>query len=479
MCCKRTKHILLACWLITVPASAAFGLITGSHGNDPIRERGLPEGSAAVANLKQRLGYWVGPPFGGGEYHFEYRSENTQQFNAALAVFAQVDAGRLELVVHNGPYYSFWLRDNDEHLEQEGNRIDWSFTVWNAENWKRLYNDPNSYFLADHPNYHKPVAPPRIDLYITRGGSINWDDVKVPANVAVIDRRPGSIGPEYAGKGLVDGKVLDMETGEPIAGAEVSLVRRDGRDQYTEVMGCRTDAEGFCRMSGVATGYYYIRIRADGYAPRQQGGYDNKRPEYHTFETSLAKATLARGVVVDQGGNPMMGLTVEACDIVAADGFGYRVVGETAGVTDALGWFTIAPLPGGQMRLRIAGREFHSKQAVLKRYDVLSDDINLVVTGTGIVRGKVVDAAGNTPAGEIILELDVAGDRTVGTWGYSGKVKSDGRFEIKGIPPGEYVITTRPNPSRTTYQPNRMPINVEGGREYEIEVKYTEPKWKR
>ncbi len=48
------------------------------------------------------------------------------------------------------------------------------------------------------------------------------------------------------------------------------------------------------------------------------------------------------------------------------------------------------------------------------------------------------------------------------------------RIRLYLIPPGEYVITTRPNPSRTTYQPNELPITIEGGKEYDIEVKYAD-----
>jgi hypothetical protein len=44
-----------------------------------------------VANLKSRVGWWEGPPFGGGEWHFLYRGDQAA-FEATLAAFAAIRA---------------------------------------------------------------------------------------------------------------------------------------------------------------------------------------------------------------------------------------------------------------------------------------------------------------------------------------------------------------------------------------------------
>src|SRR5262245_28308999 len=96
--------ILIALVVIGTPTSLA--LITGSTGNQPVTNMGWPEGTTQVANLACRLGYWEGPPFGGGEYHFLYRSD-AAVLNEALQLFARIRAPRLELLVRDGPNHSF------------------------------------------------------------------------------------------------------------------------------------------------------------------------------------------------------------------------------------------------------------------------------------------------------------------------------------------------------------------------------------
>src|SRR6478609_8914904 len=75
-------------------------LIMVGDGNAPVRDAGWPEGSLAVANLKPRVSWWEGPPFGGGEYHFDYRGGN-DEFTEALTNFARILAPRLELFIHD------------------------------------------------------------------------------------------------------------------------------------------------------------------------------------------------------------------------------------------------------------------------------------------------------------------------------------------------------------------------------------------
>ena len=57
--------LLIACTAWLLP-SAAFALIMTGTGNEPVSDAGWPAGALAVANLKSRVGWWEGPPFGGG-----------------------------------------------------------------------------------------------------------------------------------------------------------------------------------------------------------------------------------------------------------------------------------------------------------------------------------------------------------------------------------------------------------------------------
>ncbi len=466
---NKVKIIVLTifCSILLSP-KAGLSLITGEHGNRPIEDRGWPAGSVQVANLPSRLGYWEGPPFGGGEYHFLYRCENTDEFNQALKTFAAIHADKLELVVRNGPEYSFWLKENEEELSKPENRVDWTFTVWVPQNWNSLYNNPESFSFSDHPNFKKPVAAPRVDVYIG-GGSIVWKDVTIPKNLVVIDKRPGSVSPKFAGKGLLHGIVFDIAAGKPIAGAQITLAKREDYRNFKEVMHSKTDEQGFCQIPKIPLGYYEVRIRAEGYVPRKQANYSNQRPEYHQFKVGLARPSYVKGIVTDQAGNPIEGVNISAINIVGPDGFGYQCVGDRSVMTDKQGRFEIRSLPEGMMSIRCRKKSLHLKNSIFERYSIPSDEIRLTMTSTGTIRGKVVDKNGKAPLGKVHIHIRPPGEQ-LGKWGGSRICEADGSFEFTGVPPGEYLLGTGFRLASEGDRTNAKLISVEAGKTYEVEI---------
>ncbi len=465
-------NILAGFFCLLICAQHALSVIMVG-GKEPVQDHSWSAGSLKIANLPSRLGYREGPPFGGGEYQFLYRCSNTEEFNQVLRVFAAIQTPKLELVVHNGPEHSFWLKQEGKELSSPENRVDWTFTVWNPESWDHLFNNPKSLFGSDNPNFRKPVAAPRIDVYIG-GGSIVWEDVKIPENIVVIDKRSGSFLPEFADGGLVRGKVFDVATGQPIAGAEVVLAKYQNQKEWKEVMRGTTDQKGLCQIAKIPPGYYEVRVIAEGYVPREQGNYDNKRPEYHQFEIGLARPSYVKGVVTDPNGNLIEGVKVSAVNVIGKDGFGYWCVGDKFSITDKEGRFEIGPLPAGLMNIWCDAKGLHLKNSIFEEYPIPSDKLKLIMEGTGTVHGKVVTEKGDVPAGQIVLEIGPPGEEKIGKWSYSGYLSKDGTFNISGIPPGEYIITTRPNPSSPSYKPNEQKIIVESGKTIEIEFRHIE-----
>ena len=137
-------------------------LISVVKGNKPVENMGWPLGTTNITNLKSRLGYIEGPPFGGGMYEFFYRCGNTAEFNEILKSFAAIRAPEVELVVHDGPEHVFWFEgDMNKRIPQPETRIDWKFLAWVPYNWHRLNNSPKSYVMSDNPDFRKPVPGPR------------------------------------------------------------------------------------------------------------------------------------------------------------------------------------------------------------------------------------------------------------------------------------------------------------------------------
>jgi hypothetical protein len=109
---RAVQWFLLAGWSLVV-ANETLGLIEGGDGNKPLRDPGWPKGGAALINDAGRVAHWVGPPFGGGQWHAECRGD-AKALNGVLGNFARLDVQAKRVVVHDGPGYSFWLAPNRE-----------------------------------------------------------------------------------------------------------------------------------------------------------------------------------------------------------------------------------------------------------------------------------------------------------------------------------------------------------------------------
>src|SRR5829696_5014347 len=178
--------LVVACLVVLVLATAAQGLIRVGRGNDPVKDNNWPAGAVELANLKTRVGWWEGPPFGGGQHNFLYRGD-TKAFQEALDLFAKIRTPEMRVFVHPGTQESPFLRDEKDPKADTG--VDWSFTVWTPESYHRLYNNPDTRFASGQAEFREALAGPRMDVYVGQGGGVDWKQVKVPANVKLSDER--------------------------------------------------------------------------------------------------------------------------------------------------------------------------------------------------------------------------------------------------------------------------------------------------
>jgi hypothetical protein len=466
-------------------------LIIVHEGNDPVGNMGWPIGTAAVANLDGRFEYKEGPPFGSGEYYFKYLCKNTAEFNDALQTFSAIRVPRLRsrsLVSLNGQQTGMMNpkplllvvhdRANDTSAKQDGEkkRADWTFTVWNPANYYRLFNNPKSTFTPDHPNFRQPVPAPRIDVYTDDEGPIFWEEVRVPSNVRVIDKRAAASTVDIKHGGAIGGAVFEMSTHQVIAGANVTLVKQNEDRRIEEVMRSKTDKDGTFEIRNIPHGYYRIRISADGYAERDMGFYNNLRQyTYEEYEALLAKTTSCEGMVKDETGKPIAGVEVTAHEMMGIDGLGYECPTEPSATTDEEGHFVLTSVPEGFIHIRCRASSLHQETSIFNLYQVSSqrwektETIDIVMSGTGLVRGKVVDAEGNPPKREYIAEIEPKGGNKIGNWGGSMKCKEDGSFEFKGVPLGEYNVIAKPNPMREGEALPPKPVTITAGKTVEIE----------
>jgi hypothetical protein len=454
-----------------LPTATAIGMIETGAGNKPVDDRGWPAGSVDLANLKTRVGWWAGPPFGtGSEYCFMYRGSG-DDLQRVVDGLAKIRAPKVVLVIHdNGPAESPFL--GDEHDSNANARYDWSFTVWNAQDWNQLYNNPLVSFNAGEPEeFRETVASPTLDVYENRERGIDISKMKVPAAVSVIDQRAVANG--FASGSAMVGEVYDMTTSKPMAGAKVVLAREKGEDQWEQVGETKTDVDGHFEMRSAEKGYLGIIGSAQGYASRVLGRPELRGNTFIRFSSCLAPAATMKGIVVDTDGKPIAGASVRADSVTGLDGRGYAPPVHGEGVTDAKGGFEITGLPRGFAQLFASGNNLFQLD-MLKLHTIPGEDQTIRLTATGEIKGRVIDHSGN-PAnkGNVDIEPDVPERDRIGRWSGSSDTAADGSFHFEDVPPGRYIVTaaaTNPGPALIGKNPNAKTIDVKAGQTITLEV---------
>ncbi len=177
-----------------------------------------------------------------------------------------------------------------------------------------------------------------------------------------------------------------------------------------------------------------------------------------------------KGIVTDPDGNPITGVKVSAMNTIGIDGLGYDCTDAKPSTTDKEGRFEIRSLPKGFTLIRCRASSLHQETSISELYDIPSDDIRIIMTGTGIVRGKVVGRDGKPPTREFIVELEPREGVKVGSWGGSMQCEKDGSFDFKGVPPGKYILIAKPNPMRESEASAPKLVTVKVGKTVEVEI---------
>jgi hypothetical protein len=90
------------------------------------------------------------------------------------------------------------------------------------------------------------------------------------------------------------------------------------------------------------------------------------------------------------------------------------------------------------------------------------------MTRTGVVRGKVL--ADEKELANTHVHIEQQGHRGIGSWGGSMQCGKDGSFEFKGVPPGEYLLSTKPMLPGQPEDPEALPVVVKEGETEEFEL---------
>jgi len=120
----------------------------------------------------------------------------------------------------------------------------------------------------------------------------------------------------------VSGTILSAETNKPVGGAALTFISRSDKGVETVAATTATDKDGRFSVR-LATGYYSWLAKADGYG-LFESGTSVKAKQTEQLTAYLRKAARLTGRLLDSGGRPVPGITIQAnrrlTAISAADG---------------------------------------------------------------------------------------------------------------------------------------------------------------
>ncbi|MBX3442983.1 MAG: carboxypeptidase regulatory-like domain-containing protein [Planctomyces sp.] len=437
----------------------AWALILGGEGNDPVRDPGWPTGAAEVANLKSRIAWWEGPPFGGGEWHFEFRGD-TAAFQAALDALARIQAPERRLTILDGRGRSFWL---DSSRKPGGDdAMDWEFVVWQPASFYRLFGSPGRTFLSGSEHYRGEVPTPELIVYV--GGLIDWNRVVVPDGIEIADQRLESHGYVLEDGAVLEVRAWDMATLGPIAGAELVIESIEpqptGGYAHRELAVVAADDSGRMVHQGVLEDWRQAFVRAPGFASRIVTHLRGNEPRWRQFDVRLAKSQRIEGVIVDERGDPVPGATVRIDDLLGPDGRGYPATTSTQTTSDEQGQFVMEGIPEGYGRFRgYSPRHTFVGLGEVAELTEKPVTVRVVTAGEIAVTVELPDA----PRGSYIVEVAPEGGSRVGSWGGSAQLDPEGRHTFTNVPPGRYTLSARPNPGSESDRTREVIAEVKAG----------------
>lgn len=456
----ETLTTLLIFSYLTCAVGPAWALIVGGQGNAPVTDPGWPNGASDVFNQPARVASWIGPPFGGGHWHGEYRGDTTT-FNEALKLFAKIDAKSKRLNVYEGVGHSFWLNPNREPAKDKEAEIDWNFAVWEKKSWefqRKLPVGLRPGSLGDAED-----GPP-IELSVYTGGNIRWAEVFVPNDVTVIDQRLEAHGYKNEDGAVFEGVITDFQSKKPLlAQIELQLIERQPKknDHYKTARVVVCDVSGHWTLKHVPTGLHRLVASNDGYVPRVLGTMQiEKQACWQNYDGELSPAVRVSGRAVDESETPLPDVRVRLDEIECNDTL-YELTRECVSTTDAEGRFHFDQLPIGSARLRVHKSGYcqanpHSTIALP------AENIDVKMPRPAQLRVKV-DCANTTRAQTYFIKLAPDGGSKASLGQRRKMVDNNEMVNFADVPPGRYVVAGYPNPACDQPDTNLVTVDLIGG----------------
>jgi len=315
------------------------------------------------------------------------------------------------------------------------------------------------------------TAPPaQIDVFTS---GIHWAEVTVPEGVEVLDRRLVAHGFSAVDGVVIEGKVTDLATRQPIA-ASMKLQRVEPQTKggylYPVVAETKSDANGRWILKKTPTGWLRVVVEADGYVPRVAGyARFDEQPRWQSYDCGLSRSAPVSGRVVDEEGRSLADVTVTLDNVRPELGGRYESPIEYLFNTDAEGRFRAEQVPAGKATIWLRKPGF-CRPGLGISIKTPARDVELTMVKSATIR-VTVDFTGKARPDGYMVMIEPEGGEAVGKYGGSGNLDANNQISFENVPPGRYVLRGRPNPSSGDQLTEPVTVDLKGGQTSDVTLK--------
>ncbi len=232
---------------------------------------------------------------------------------------------------------------------------------------------------------------------------------------------------------VIEGRVVGP-SGAPVAGAAVKATPA-GQGGLFPPDPATTDAEGRYRIGSFAAGKYVVDVSAQDFPPASRTDVELAPGETKRVDLALSRGGALSGVVRSRASwLPVEGAEVQR--VVQADG-GWTPTDEESDGTDAEGKFWLDHLASGRIRVRVSHQQFEAQDFEVTIAEGEEAHLEVWLVEGGQISGRAFDPIGRFLAQGWVTATVAGKDEEGG----SAETQPDGTFELKGLAPGEYVLT--------------------------------------
>ena len=270
----------------------------------------------------------------------------------------------------------------------------------------------------------------------------------VPKGIEVVDQRLVAHGFTAADGVVLEGKVTDLATGQPIA-ATMRLQRVEPQEKggylYPVVAEAKADAQGHWVLKKAPAGWVRVVVEADGFVPRVAGyARFDEQPRWQSYDCGLSRPAPVSGRITDEAGKPLADVDVRLDNVQPESGGRYESPLEYTVKTDAEGRFRAEQVPVGKATIWVH-KPGYCRPGLGLPITTPKDDVELQMMKSASVR-VTVDFTGKERPDGYMVKIEPEGGEAVGTYGGSGNIDAKNQMTFENVPPGRYVLRGQPNP---------------------------------